>query len=47
MKDSVNVGNSFMDGSMYHVISDDMWYATRGSSRLRSYGLVKLEDPEE
>jgi hypothetical protein len=42
MKDNVNAGKIDIDGYTRHVVFDDRWY-TRGSSQLRSYGLVKLE----
>jgi hypothetical protein len=45
MKDSVNVGNTLMGGysSSCHFFIGGM---PRGSSQLRSYGLMKLEAPK-
>ena len=41
----MQVMHSWMD-STFHVISDDMWYATWFLT-VEEYDLVKLEDPEE
>jgi hypothetical protein len=46
MKDGVNVGNSLMDGYSSSCHFPVIGGTPHGSSRLRSYGLVKLEAPK-
>jgi hypothetical protein len=47
MKDGVNACNSLIDGWSSSCPFPVIGGTPRSSSRLRSYGLVKLEVPEE